>query len=328
MRKVWDFIIENRFLFLLVLTAILFLGFSFTVKGFSTLYNLTNMTQYAVELGLLGLAETFVIISGGGGIDLSVGSMMSLSAMIIGVLVGKLGWNLFIAVIATLICGIIMGLINGVLVSYVRIPAFLVTIATLFIYRSLALIVAIDPKYGPNPMPISSFKEPFYFIGQYKIFDYIPFQVVAIFIPVLVVTSLLLSKTAFGRKLYGVGINEKAALFSGINPKNIRLFAYSLSGLLSSMAGWIITSRIASARPDVGTEFLLQAITISVLGGVSISGGEGTVLGVLGSVIVLIILYNGLELAGIHQIWQVGALGVILIGSVFLNKILLERRKF
>jgi ribose/xylose/arabinose/galactoside ABC-type transport system permease subunit len=328
MRKVWDFIIENRFLFLLVLTAILFLGFSFTVKGFSTLYNLTNMTQYAVELGLLGLAETFVIISGGGGIDLSVGSMMSLSAMIIGVLVGKLGWNLFIAVIATLICGIIMGLINGVLVSYVRIPAFLVTIATLFIYRSLALIVAIDPKYGPNPMPISSFKESFYFIGQYKIFDYIPFQVVAIFIPVLVVTSLLLSKTAFGRKLYGVGINEKAALFSGINPKKIRLFAYSLSGLLSSMAGWIITSRIASARPDVGTEFLLQAITISVLGGVSISGGEGTVLGVLGSVIVLIILYNGLELAGIHQIWQVGALGVILIGSVFLNKILLERRKF
>jgi ribose/xylose/arabinose/galactoside ABC-type transport system permease subunit len=328
MRKVWDFIIENRFLFLLVLTAILFLGFSFTVKGFSTLYNLTNMTQYAVELGLLGLAETFVIISGGGGIDLSVGSMMSLSAMIIGVLVGKLGWNLFIAVIATLICGIIMGLINGVLVSYVRIPAFLVTIATLFIYRSLALIVAIDPKYGPNPMPISSFKESFYFIGQYKIFDYIPFQVVAIFIPVLVVTSLLLSKTAFGRKLYGVGINEKAALFSGINPKKIRLFAYSLSGLLSSMAGWIITSRIASARPDVGTEFLLQAITISVLGGVSISGGEGTVLGVLGSVIVLIILYNGLELAGIHQIWQIGALGVILIGSVFLNKILLERRKF
>jgi ribose/xylose/arabinose/galactoside ABC-type transport system permease subunit len=328
MRKVWNFIIENRFLFLLVLTAILFLGFSFTVKGFSTLYNLTNMTQYAVELGLLGLAETFVIISGGGGIDLSVGSMMSLSAMIIGVLVGKLGWNLFIAVIATLICGIIMGLINGVLVSYVRIPAFLVTIATLFIYRSLALIVAIDPKYGPNPMPISSFKESFYFIGQYKIFDYIPFQVVAIFIPVLVVTSLLLSKTAFGRKLYGVGINEKAALFSGINPKKIRLFAYSLSGLLSSMAGWIITSRIASARPDVGTEFLLQAITISVLGGVSISGGEGTVLGVLGSVIVLIILYNGLELAGIHQIWQIGALGVILIGSVFLNKILLERRKF
>lgn len=327
MRKVWNSIIENRFLFLLVLTVILFLIFSFTVKGFSTLYNLTNMTQYAVELGLLGLAETFVIISGGGGIDLSVGSMMSLSAMLIGVLIGKLGWNLFVGVLVTLFAGIIMGLVNGALVTYVRIPAFLVTIATLFIYRSMALIVAIDPKYGPNPMPISSFKESFYFIGQYKIFDYIPFQVVAIFIPVLIITHLILSKTAFGRRLYGVGINEKAALFSGIDPKMVRLFAYSISGLLSSIAGWIITSRIASARPDVGSEFLLQAITIAVLGGVSISGGDGTVLGVLGSVIVVTILYNGLELAGINPIWQLGALGVILIGSVFLNKILLERRR-
>ncbi len=325
MKKIWSTILEDRFLFLLFIGLVIFIIFSLKVKGFFSLYNLTNMTQYAVELGLLGLAEMFVIVSGGGSIDLSVGSMMSLSSMVLGILVGKVGVNLYFSIILTLLVGIIMGTINGFLVSYIKIPAFLATLSTLFIYKALALIIAVDPRFGPNPMPVSTFPESFYFVGQYKVGGQIPFQVIFIFIPVLFICHFLLSKTSFGRKIYGVGTNETAALFSGINIKKIRFIAFIFSGFLSALAGWIITSRIASARPDIGSGYELQAITIAVLGGVSITGGEGTVLGVLASILVITLIYNGMQLAGIHQIWQLGALGLILIGSVLLNKLLLQK---
>jgi len=124
-----------------------------------------------------------------------------------------------------------------------------------------------------------------------------------------------------------VGSNEKAALFSGINVCRVRVIVYTLSGILSALSGWIITSRIASARPDIGTGYELQAITIAVLGGVSIKGGEGSIGGVVLGIAIITLLYNGMQLAGIHQIWQLGSLGVVLVGSVLLNQVLLARRK-
>jgi len=326
MKKFWDFVIENRSLFLAFVFLGVFLVLSVLVPGFFTLYNLTNMTQYGVELGLLAFAETMVIISGGGGIDLSVGSMMSLVAIVIGVLIGRVGIPPLLAIPVGLVCGAGMGLVNGILVSRIKILPLIVTLAGLYVYRSLALIVAVDPQFGPNPMPVSNFPESFYFVGQYRIGG-IPFQVLCIYLPVLILLHFILTRTGYGRKLYGVGSNEKAALFSGINVKNIRLSVYIMSGILSGLASWIITSRIASARPDIGTGFELQAITIAVLGGVSIQGGEGTVLGVVLATFIITMLNNGLQLAGIHQIWQLGALGVVLIGSTLLNQFLIKRRK-
>jgi ribose transport system permease protein len=152
--------------------------------------------------------------------------------------------------------------------------------------------------------------------------------VLFIFIPVVLILMFLMNRTVLGRHLYGVGSNETAAIFSGINVKKIRVIVYTLSGLLSALAGWVITSRIASARPDIGTGYELQAITIAVLGGVSIKGGEGTAGGVVLSIAIITMLYNGMQLAGIHQIWQLGSLGLVLVGSVLLNQILYNRRKF
>ncbi|MGQ9472743.1 MAG: ABC transporter permease [Candidatus Caldatribacteriaceae bacterium] len=320
-------VVENRMLFLLVLFVILFAIFSLGVPGFFTFYNLTNMTQYGVELGLLALAEMLVIISGGGGIDLSVGSMLTLVAMVIGVLIGRVGLNPSFSILLGVLSGMGMGYVNGVLVSYLRILPLIVTLATLYIYKSLALIVAVDPRFGPNPMPVSNFPENFYFVGQFRIGG-IPFQVLCIFIPAIMILWFLLERHAFGRYLYGVGSNETAALFSGINVRKVRLTVYTLAGVLAALSGWIITSRIASARPDIGLGYEMQAITIAVLGGVNIKGGEGTIGGVILGVAIITLLYNGMQLAGIHQIWQLGSLGLVLVGSVFLNQLLLARRKF
>jgi len=327
MKNIGSQIVENRVLFLLVLFLILFGVFAFSVKGFFTFYNLTNMTQYGVELGLLALAEMLVILSGGAGIDLSVGSMLTIVAMIIGVLIGRAGFNPSLAILIGLIAGSAMGYPNGFLVAYPKIPPFIVTLASLYVYKSLAMIISVDPRFGPNPMPVSNFPESFYFIGQHRIGG-LPFQVLFIFIPVVLILMFLMNRTVLGRHLYGVGSNETAAIFSGINVKKIRVIVYTLSGLLSALAGWVITSRIASARPDIGTGYELQAITIAVLGGVSIKGGEGTAGGVVLSIAIITMLYNGMQLAGIHQIWQLGSLGLVLVGSVLLNQILYNRRKF
>ena len=326
MSGVFDRVIANRMIFLSVLFVLFFVLLSAIVKDFFTLYNLTNMTQYTVELGLLALAETFVIISGGGGIDLSVGSMMTLAAMVIGVLIGRAGMAIAPAVLIGLLSGVAMGYINGALVSYTRVPPLIVTLSTMYIYKSLALIIAVDPRFGPNPMPVSNFTEPFYFVGQFRILQ-IPFQVLCIFIPLILILFFLLTQTTFGRRLYGVGSNETAARFSGINVRRVRITVYTLSGFLAALAGWIITSRVASARPDIGSSYLLEAITIAVLGGVSIKGGEGTIGGVVLSIVIITMLYNGMDVSGIQPIWQLGILGVILVGSVLLNQVLLARRK-
>jgi ribose/xylose/arabinose/galactoside ABC-type transport system permease subunit len=176
-------------------------------------------------------------------------------------------------------------------------------------------------------MPVSNFSSTFYFVGQHRIAD-IPFQVLFILIPIIILLAFLMNRTAFGRRLYGVGSNETAAVFSGINVRRVRIIVYTLSGLLSALAGWIITARVASARPDIGSEYLLQSITIAVLGGISIKGGEGTIGGVVLAIAIITMLYNGMDISGIQPIWQLGILGVILVGSVLLNQILIARRKF
>ena len=311
MKGIVDRVIANRMIFLAVLFVIFFVFLSVFVKDFFTLYNLTNMTQYAVELGLLALAETFVILSGGGGIDLSVGSIMSLAAMVIGVLIGPAGLSIALAVPLGLIAGTLMGYVNGILISYTMIPPLIVTLATMYGYSSLALLIAVDPRFGPNPTPVSNFSDAFYFLGQFRLFE-IPFQVLSSSSPLVIVLLYVLNRTAFGRRLDGVAATTGGPLLR-INVRRVRISVYTLSGLLCALGGWIITSRVASARPDIGSSFLLEAITIAVLGGVSIKGGEGTIGGVVLALVIITMLYNGMDVSGIQPIWQLGILGVILV---------------
>ncbi len=323
MDKILDIVAKNRNAFLGVLLGSLFIAFSFIVPHFFSIYNISNMTQYGVEIGLLAFAEAIIIISGGGGIDLSVGSLLSLSAMIIGVLVGRHNFNIWVATSVGLGVAALGGAFNGILVSIAKIPPLLATLANMYIFSSLALLVSVEPKFG-NPMPISKFPESYFFIGQSTIWG-IPFQVLFIFIPSFLILNYFIKNTAFGRYLYATGSNEKAARFSNVPVRRIRFMVYLIGGILVGIAAVIMTSRIASSRPDLGTGYELQAITIAVLGGINIFGGEGELSGVLLSISIIVVLYNGLQLAGVNAIWQMGTLGLVLIGSAIGNYFLSKR---
>ena len=323
MRKFMNLLATNRSFFLFIILILIFIIFAVFIPEFASIYNILNMSKYGVEIGLLAFAETLIIISGGGGIDLSVGAILSLSSMTIGILIGRKGMDPFLASIIGLLVGGGCGAANGALVSFLRIPPLIVTLSTMYIYDALALLIAVD-EWG-NPMPVSNFPESFFFLGQKTYFE-IPFQVIFIFIPITLLLYYLSSKTVFGRRLFAVGNNEIVARFSGISVKKVRFSVYTIGGFLSALAGLIMISRIASARPDLGANLNLQAITITVLGGTDIMGGSGSIIGTILAVLVITELYNGLQLAGISTIWQMGTLGLILVGSAIAN--ILIARKF
>jgi len=320
-----DKVIADRPLFLLVLLILIFAIFSVIIPRFFTVYNIFNMSKYGVEVGLLALAETLVIISGGGGIDLSVSSMMTLTTVFLGHLTIRMGIDVWVAVIIAICGGALLGLINGALINMTGIPPLIVTLSTMYAYNSLALVISAG-----MPMPgvgdTRQFPESFFVLGQSELFGGIPFQVIVFFIPITLLLWFLLSRTVFGRYLYAVGSNARAAHFAAIRVNYIRLWVYIASGILSGIAAVIKASRVASASPDAGFGTELQAITIAVLGGVNIMGGEGKIPGTFLSIAIITMIYNGLDLGGVHSIWQVGTLGLILIFSVLLNQFLIKRR--
>ncbi|PNR95795.1 ABC transporter permease [Petrotoga sp. 9PWA.NaAc.5.4] len=280
------------------------------------------MTKYGVEIGLLALAETLIIISGKGGIDLSIGSILSLSAMTIGVLGGRMGINIWISVLVGIGVATLAGLLNGIAVSLIKIPPLLVTLSTMYIYDSIALLISMD-QYG-NAMPISNFPENYLFLGQKDLFN-IPLQLIIVFIPIIIILHLILSKTVYGKRLYAIGSNDKVAKFSGIPNNRVRIIAYTLGGFLAGIAAMVMTSRIASARPDLGANLNLRAITIAVLGGTNIIGGEGTIIGTVIAIFLITVLNNGMQLSGVNPIWQDGVLGIILVASAIVNFIIYKK---
>ena len=304
--------------FLLLVVAVTFILFALTTRDFATVYNTFNMTQYGVEIGLLALGETLVILSGGGSIDLSVGSILSLAGVVMGMLTMSARVNVWLSALMGVASGGALGAVNGLLITRVGIPALIVTLGTLYAYASAALVLT-------NTVPISGLPESFFKLGQSDVLG-IPLQVLAVFLPVALVLSYVLRQTIFGRYLYATGTNEVAARFAAINVRAVRFWVFTVSGVLAGLAAAVMTSRVASARPDAGTGFELQAITIAVLGGTSIMGGEGTIIGTILGVVVITVLSNGLQLAGIHPIWQLGAVGIVLVVTVLLNQWLTRRR--
>jgi len=327
---------------LLALFLLMFVYFSLAVPSFFDAYNIYSVVQLGVTIGLLAIGETIVILSGGGGIDLSVGSMLSLSGMVMGVLNIEYGVNIWVAVAAAILTGLALGAVNGFLVSVARIPPLIVTLATFYGYASIAL-QPTNTKPLPDatqPNLPQSFPPSFITIGNGNAQDTglfawipkisgqgIPFQLLLIFLPVLLIVAFALRRTVVGRYLYGVGTNALAARFAAINVWNVRFWAYVVSGLLAGIAGVVQAALSASTTPDAGAQLNLQAITIVVLGGVSVLGGEGGMVGVLLALLLVIFLYNGLglELGSSGAIWQPFALGLLLIGSVLFNAFLSRR---
>ena len=304
--------------FLVLVLVLTFVVFALSTPDFATVYNTFNMTQYGVEIGLLALGETLVIISGGGSIDLSVGSILSLSGVVMGMLTMWVKVNVWLSALLGVLSGGALGALNALLITRVGIPALIVTLGTLYAYASAALVLT-------NTVPISGLPESFFALGQSQVLR-IPLQVLVVFLPVALVLNYALRQTVFGRYLYAVGTNEVAARFAAIDVRAVRFWVFTISGVLAGLAAAVMTSRVASARPDAGTGYELQAITIAVLGGTSIMGGDGTILGTILGVLVITVLSNGLQLAGVHPIWQLGAVGVVLVATVLLNQWLTRRR--
>jgi ribose/xylose/arabinose/galactoside ABC-type transport system permease subunit len=281
-----------------------------TVADFFTYSNLAGSTEFAVEVGILALAQLLVIITGRGAIDLSVGSAVSLASVIFGELVTKYDLSLWPAVILTLVAGVCLGSVNGFFVAVAGLPALIVTLATLFAYGSVALVIT-------NTVPISDLPPRLYDLALY--WHGIPQQTLLVYLPVIALIWLLLRFTVYGRHLYDLGTNALAARFAASPVVLARFGAFALSGFLCGVVAIVTSARFASARPDAGVGLELQSITIAVLGGVAITGGVGSVPPVVLATLLITLVNNGMNLASIDPIWQQAALGGILIGSALLN---------
>jgi rhamnose transport system permease protein len=277
--------------------------------------NLLEMSRNAVEVGLLALGMTLVVLTGG--IDLSVGSIMGLSAVTLGFAWRYGGLPIGAAAAAALAVGLAAGLLNGLLMVLLRergsaAPALIVTLATLAVYRGLALGIS-------RSQDVHGFPDAFAMLGQGSVLGLVPAPAL-LWLAVAIAVALVLERTALGRAIRAMGAGEAAARLSGVPVDGVRLFVYGLSGLLAGLAAVIYVSRVSTAKADAGLGYELAAITVVVLGGTRLTGGEGNVLGTaLGLALIHIVQY-GLTLAGLKQDRQAVALSCLLIGAVWLDR--------
>ena len=284
-----------------------------TSDRFLTAANLINQTRFLTEVALLAVPMTFIIILGG--IDLSVGSMLALSAIALGFSWESFGLPLWLAVVVGIVTGSLAGLLNGLAIVYLRVPPLIVTLATLAIYRGLSL--GISESRSANGFP-----DAFAFFGSGEILG-LPVQLY-ILVVVLIISATVLAATPLGRSIYAIGNNETAARFAGLAVNRIKLFAYTFSGFMAGIAGFIFTSRVTSTRADAATGLELDVIAAVVFGGTSIVGGRGTILGTALGVLTIQFLKDGLQLSGFRGEATVILIGTVLILSILLNQ-LLER---
>lgn len=276
--------------------------------NFLSVSNITNVfTQVSVN-AIIAIGMTFVILTGG--IDLSVGSTLAISGAV-GASIVKSTGNVFLAIIVAAVIGIAVGLINGLLVSKGKLQAFIVTLATMTIFRGATLVFT-------DGTPISKLPEAFVKIGNGKL-GFMPIPVI-ITIIIAIIAVYALSQTRFGRYLYALGGNEDASRLSGINTDKIKTLVYVVSGFASAIAGVIITSRIGSASPNAGTGFELDAIAVVVIGGTSLAGGEGTITGTLIGALIIGVLNNGLNLMNVSPFYQSIVKGLVILIAVLLDK--------
>jgi rhamnose transport system permease protein len=284
---------------------------SFTSDRFLTPNNLLNQTRFLSEVALLTVPMTFIIILGG--IDLSVGSMMALSTILLGFSWQSFGFPLWAAIWFAIFGGALAGLLNGLVIVYLGVPPLIVTLATLAIYRGLSFGIS-------ESRSVNGFPDSFAFWGSGDIGG-VPVQLF-ILIGVLIVSALVLAGTPLGRSVYAIGSNETAARFAGLRVGRIKLLMYSFSGFTAGVAGFIFTSRVTSTRADAATGLELDVIAAVVFGGTSIFGGRGTILGTTIGVVTIQLLKNGLQLAGLRGESTVILIGTVLILSILLNQFL------
>jgi rhamnose transport system permease protein len=308
-------LLGNREAVLLLILVLLMVVMSALSDNFLTAGNLLRTTRFFTEVGLIALGMTLVIILAG--IDLSVGSLLALVSVTIGFSFAA-GVPLPLAIVLGLAVGLVGGLFNGVVSTKLGVHPLVVTLGTLALYRGLAFGIS-------DADAVSTYPDWFAYFGQYY-FGLIPGQLF-VFVAAVAITWVLLARTPFGRYVYAIGANEEAARFAGIPVDRIKIATYAGTGLLVAIAATIFTSRVSSARADFGNGLELDVIAAVVLGGTSIYGGVGTIPGTVLGVLIIAVLRNGLQLAGVSSTWQLFLLGVLLIVAVLINEFLRRREE-
>jgi ribose transport system permease protein len=287
---------------------ILFLVMAVFVPGFLTVPNLTNVARQVSINAIIASGMTLIIITAG--IDLSVGSLVALAGCVAMLALNGTDSDV-VGVLIGIAVGGLAGAMNGSLVAFARLPAFVVTLGALTIFRGLALTMT-------NGQPIVRFDGAYKWLGQGVLLG-LPVPV-WIMIVVVIAIHFLLSRTVFGAHIYAVGGNEAAARLSGVRVERVKFMAYVVGGLLTGLAGMILMARLSSAQPASGEMFELDAIAAVVLGGTSLSGGRGTVWGTLIGALIIGILNNSLNLLGVSSFYQLVAKGVIILLAVFVDQ--------
>jgi rhamnose transport system permease protein len=300
---------------LLAILLVALVGLGFLNDRFLTLDNLLNQGRLMTEIGLIALPMTFVIITGG--IDLSVGAIVGLCAILLGYSWKNWGFPLPLAVLFALGVGTVAGLVNGLVITRLKAPPLIVTIATLALYRGLA--EGISKAHSVRGYP-----EWFYGLGQGEPLG-VPTQLWVLG-AAIVIAGVALDRTSFGRTLYAIGANETAARFSALAVDRTKLIVYGLSGLMSGLSAWVLVSRVTTTRSDMGLGYELDVVAAVVLGGASIFGGTGTIWGTAIGLAMIQLLKNGLALTGVKGDATIVVIGVVLIASVLIASSLERRR--
>ncbi len=328
-RERWNAFLRKYAIVLILLAMVV--AMSILSDAFLAPRNLVNVVRQISVISLLAIGVTMVIITTG--IDLSLGSVLALSAVVAASLAQRSDWGeakfpglqvpLFVPIVAALAVGAFCGLINGSLIAKFKIPPFIATLGMMTVARGFALIY--------SDRPISGLTDAYNFIGQGEILRVIPVAgprplgipiPVIILVVVAVLAHIMLTNTRFGRYIYALGGNEQAARISGVNIDRVKISVYTLTGLLAGVAGLVLSSRIGSGQPGLAVGYELDAIAAAVIGGTSLSGGIGTIWGTIVGALIIGVLNNGLDLLNVSAYWQ-----TIIKGSIIVIAVIIDTRK-
>lgn len=302
-------VLANQAVSMLLILILMWFLLSLLSPYFFTVSNLSEITLQTAVIGIIAAGQTLVILSGG--IDLSVGSVFACSG-IAGGLVFQTTGNLWFTLAITLITGAALGSLNGVFISWLRVPPFIATLGMLGMARGLALILS-------RGIPIFGLSKEYLWIGQGKVFDFVPIPTL-ILLAVFALVFFIARYTRFGRFTYAVGSNTEAAKLSGISLRSVILGTYALSGLFCGVGAVIEAARLATIQPAGGNGYELLAIGAVVIGGTSLFGGEGNVIATLIGALIETTIRNGLNLLGVNAFWQYVVNGAVIIAAVAVDQ--------
>ena len=295
---------------------IIFAFFAFANSAFYSWSNISGILLSTAVTGMLAIGTTFVIITGG--IDLSVGTGTTLTAVMTAYFLSDLKMPFAVGLIVGLTSGALMGAINGLLITILKLPPFIATLAMMLIAKGLALVISgVAPIYTDT---VSGWDQ----IALGNLIPNLPNAVLILFVAAFL-ASIVLNRTIVGRYTFAIGSNEEATKLSGINVNKWIVIIYTIGGLFTGMAGILLTSRLNSAQPALGAGYELEAIAAVIIGGTSLLGGKGSILGTVIGSMIMAVLINGLRIMAIQQEWQTVVVGIVIIIAVYTDS--LRRRK-